>query len=85
MGIENFVKERRAGRFKVDQNLIEKDPEIALLIMPHMIVMRAESMHMYRVVEYMAYSALFDPLPFMSEVPQYNIIIKDNQVTAERI
>ena len=79
------MKERRVGKFKLDEQLV-LDYEVSQLIFGAMgfVCLRCEHDHLTPRFEYIGVSHLFDIIPDWSEVPEYEIKFDGENVTAER-
>lgn len=64
---------KRRGRFKVSWKLIE-DFETALPLFAYFVITRAEALYDSRVIEYTAFSLLFDEVEEYDQSPEYKII-----------
>ncbi len=71
------LSSRRVGKFFIDSQVMEDNPELVLQIMAECIVLRAERMFYRDGVEYVACSRRFRPLPMGEIVPEYRWVIRD--------
>ena len=67
---------KRRGRFWIYRELIDEQPDVAILVMSYMIVVRAECMFFPNKIEYIALSPLFQPVPQNTLAPEYEIQLK---------
>lgn len=66
---------KRKGFFKLDKQIIEKEPEIVMQLLGKMIIVRAEMMYITNTIEYGAYSELFEEVEEGKFIPTYDIKI----------
>ena len=79
------MKERRVGKFKLDDRLV-LDYEVSQLVFGAMgfVCTRCEHDYLTRQFEYRGFSPLFDITPVEFEIPEYEIKFNGSNVTAER-
>lgn len=73
------LKERRLGRFKIDQRWIDADPDACVALLSGFLIVRAECLMYSNAIEYVAFSDQFDPVPEHEEPPFYLPEIKQEQ------
>jgi uncharacterized protein YlzI (FlbEa/FlbD family) len=69
-----FVDEKlkRVGKFVIDYQTIDNDPDTALLMLSGKLIVRAEACHEMRAIEYHAYCDDFDEVEQPGrKVPEY--------------
>lgn len=71
----NCVAERRLGRFTISTNVIDTSPEIVMLCLSKVVVVRAEMMFAEQYVEYTGFSPLFDKLAIGALIPLYELVV----------
>lgn len=75
---------RRAGRFSIYTNAIDKDPESVMAVMSKMIIVRAETMF-FDKIDYTAISPLFQKIPMGERSPEYELVMENGELLrAER-
>lgn len=73
------LKERRLGRFKIRQRMIDANPDACVALMSGFLIVRAESLMYCDSIEYVAFADQFDPVPEHEEVPFYEAEFKQEQ------
>ena len=68
------MKDRRIGRFRITEAIIDANPKAVRKLMGRMIVIRAEFMYPH-IFEYVAISPEFDKIEEGLEVPKYDMIV----------
>lgn len=66
----------RKGKFQINLVEFRLDPMAIMAVMSSMVVVRAETMYMEGVIEYRAYSPLFDVVDMYASAPEYDIDIE---------
>ena len=66
---------RRLGRFLVNIKMLLRDSDEAQALMSKMVIIRCEALHHRDGFEYIAYSPLFESVPYPCEPPLYDITI----------
>ena len=79
----NPVTEGRRGVFQISNELIHEYP---INLFGHFVIVRAESKDYENVIEYVAYSHLFEVVPDNCVTPLYRIIMTEcGKVWAEKV
>lgn len=73
------LKERRLGRFRISQRMIDANPDACVALMSGFLIVRAESLMYHDAIEYIAFADQFDPVPENEEVPLYLPEMKQEQ------
>jgi hypothetical protein len=70
------IEMNRVGRFEISYQLLRTLPQSSLaLIFSHFIIVRAEALYNKYVIEYTAYSEMFETIPLGSEPFWYEITV----------
>lgn len=69
----------RKGFFKISRSTIDKHPEAVMMVMARCVVVRAESLFIYDVVEYHAYSPEFNVVQEGALAPEYRIVTTEDE------
>ena len=78
--------DNRIGKFTISYLYLQTNKNDILTLMGNMIIVRAESLFHENVIEYIAYSELFDEIEQGLEIPSYIIYSSnDGSVRAERV
>lgn len=81
---DSMLKERRYGRFRVGSLFIDEQPRSAVAALGGCIVVRAEQMHMFHSMEYVALHPEFEQVPHGGDAPFYVCVFtvhEDGSVT----
>ncbi len=71
--------DQRLGKFIISLDLIRREPNAVQKIMGECIPVRAETMYIGNVIEYVAISKHFREIPLGEIVPEYCVILQDRQ------
>jgi hypothetical protein len=74
-----FRHPNRIGRFKVSKPFLDRWMDV-IHMMGNFVVVRADWRWDAEVVEYLAYSPLFDECPKECVAPEYNIIVAEENM-----
>lgn len=78
----NHFKSQRVGKFKVSWHLIQKgNTEKLLDFFGNFIIVEARHFPVRNIIEYTAFSLLFDSVPEGHEAPEYVIEVGENRDT----
>ena len=77
--VRSIIMRRRTGRFKITFDLIDAHPDLVMTAMARCIIIRAESMYAYNLVEYMAISPEFDVIHMGEIAPEYSIEVNTDE------
>lgn len=69
------INTNKVGTFKIQDIVIEQQPEIVLDIMSRVIVLNAKYLEIEGAYEYYGYSEMFDEVAKGDIVPEYEFII----------
>lgn len=69
------INRNKVGKFKIQDIVIETQPEIVLDIMSRVIVLNAKYLETEGAYEYYGYSEMFDEVAMGDIVPEYEFII----------
>lgn len=67
------LKSRRLGKFRIGTEMIDENPDYAILALHDCIILRAECLHHLSVIEYFGIHPSFQEVPKLSAIPEYNI------------
>lgn len=79
-----MIRDNRLGRFQVACEFIGLSVEMADL-WSRCVPVRAESLWHSDVIEYIAISAEFDPVPRGAKIPEYDVIVEGGRVRFQRM
>lgn len=69
------INRNKVGKFKIQDIVIETQPEIVLDVMSRVIVLNAKYLEIEGAYEYYGYSEMFDEIAMGEIVPEYEFII----------
>lgn len=72
------INRNKVGKFKIQDIVIETQPEIVLDVMSRVIVLNAKYLEIEGAYEYYGYSEMFDEVAMGETVPEYDFIITKN-------
>lgn len=73
--LQNIIKERRIGKFKIAKELIDEQPGTVAKALEGCIIVRAELFYVENNMEYFAYHPDFDPVHPAEVTPQYQLMM----------
>lgn len=83
---EDLNIKKRRGFFSLTNELIHLDPATAMSIFAHTLITKAEHSFMFNVIEYQAYSYLFDELAESEATPYYTFSFSESgEIIATRL
>ncbi|MCF8009253.1 MAG: hypothetical protein K9K32_05760 [Halanaerobiales bacterium] len=71
----NIVKENRVGKFYIDTDMLEEEPNNVRKVLSEVLIARAECIYHKGQIEYVGYSKHFESVESIIDIPVYDVII----------